>query len=213
MRISHRHKFVFLATPRTASTSMRRVLDEHSDIRSVHISKTLVEIPFYHHICASVLMRIFMDQGWNWDSYFRFCVVRNPYDRVVSLYHHQLSLIRRKCGGGVVGCVRYWQSEKPRFRDYVMHLKPSNRLTTSLQYFVCDETGLEQVDAVLRYENLSDQFAEVCARLGIPMPLEGIPKTNVSGNRRHYRTYYDDDTRAKVAETYQHEIERFGYSF
>ena len=94
-----------------------------------------------------------------------------------------------------------------------MQLKPSNRLTTSLQHFTCDETGLEQVDAVLRFENLSDEFAEVSGRLGIPMPLDGIPRTNASENRRDYRTYYDDDTRKKVADTYQREIERFGYSF
>ena len=60
-----------------------------------------------------------------------------------------------------------------------------------------------------------DGFADVCARLGIPydgnMPRE---KTGVKQEKgRDYRDYYDDETRAKVAEAFSREIRHMGYTF
>ena len=46
MRISHRYRFVFLAYPRTASRSVREVLDPYSDIHGVHPTRTRREHPF-----------------------------------------------------------------------------------------------------------------------------------------------------------------------
>ena len=89
MRISHKKKFIFLANPRSASTSIRKILDPYSDISSKLISEVDQNFPFYHHITALELKNIFEKKGWDWDSYTKFCIIRNPYERIVSLYHHQ----------------------------------------------------------------------------------------------------------------------------
>ena len=39
--------------------------------------------------------RAFDERGWNWFEYNRFCIVRNPYARMVSLYHHYLNMRTR----------------------------------------------------------------------------------------------------------------------
>jgi hypothetical protein len=67
------------------------------------------------------------------------------------------------------------------------------------------------VDRVLRFENLSAEFAEVGRKIfGREEPL---PVTNVSRDRRDYRTFYNDATAEIVARAYADDIASFGYKF
>ncbi|WP_367268204.1 sulfotransferase family 2 domain-containing protein [uncultured Thiohalocapsa sp.] len=80
MRISHQHRFVFLSNPQSGSTSIRIALDPYSDIKSS------TEFPYHHHTNARRLKEHFLKQGWDWNSYFKFTTVRNPWDRMVARY-------------------------------------------------------------------------------------------------------------------------------
>jgi len=66
------------------------------------------------------------------------------------------------------------------------------------------------VDLVLRLENLAEDFAILCNRLGIPS-IEP-PLINAS-QRGHYRSYYNDDTASIIADVYSVDIELLGYKF
>lgn len=210
MRISHSRKFVFLATPRTGSTTARNILDNYSDIKSIHITETSEDFPYYHHISASELKSIFADRSWNWDSYKKFCVVRNPYDRIVSLYHLDKKLRTQK---------NYNQSESPStikqksFKDYVMTINPKQRLPTSLREFICDADGNFLVNDILMFEKLRDELPKFLDTLDISITSEEMPHLNASINRQQYQEYYDSELRQRVYDLYQYEIERFGYVF
>ena len=80
MRISHSHRFVFLSKWKCASEAIRAALDPFSDIVSTQ------EYPWYHHTPLAPLKREFAERGWDWDSYFVFTTVRNPYTMLNSLY-------------------------------------------------------------------------------------------------------------------------------
>jgi len=82
MRISHKHKFIFLSKPKCASESIREKLNKFSDIKSEG------KYPYHHHTTAFELRMHFNAMGWNWDEYFSFTTIRNPWDMIVSLYHY-----------------------------------------------------------------------------------------------------------------------------
>ncbi|TNE59616.1 MAG: hypothetical protein EP340_02125 [Alphaproteobacteria bacterium] len=69
------------------------------------------------------------------------------------------------------------------------------------------------VDFVGRYENLVEDFDRAMARIG----LEGqvfLPEANKTRDRaKDYRSYFTPETRDKVAKWYGPEIAAFGYSF
>jgi hypothetical protein len=66
------------------------------------------------------------------------------------------------------------------------------------------------VDYIMRFENLADDFRAVCATLAIPnAPL---PQYNRS-NREHYSKYYDAELRELIRKRFAPEIDRFGYAF
>lgn len=218
MRISHKHRFVFLANPRTASTTIREILDDYSDIKSRYISEIDNNFPFYHHISARELKEIFDINGWDWFSYKRFCVVRNPFDRVVSLYHHKKSTFtepdeRRSRLYNLARKIKYKLSGDSNFENYVKHLNPAKRLTTSLKEFLCDEDGNFLVDDVLMFEKMETELPKYLKELGISIKRKDIPHMNPSSGRINYIEYYSPETQNKVEETYSYEIERFKYKY
>jgi hypothetical protein len=72
--------------------------------------------------------------------------------------------------------------------------------------------GLLAVDFLGRYETLQEDFATVLDALGLSHRVE-LGKVNVSRGRGGYRAYYTDSSRALVADWYRSEIEHFGYVF
>jgi hypothetical protein len=75
--------------------------------------------------------------------------------------------------------------------------------------FLVDRHGNRLVDFVGKMENLAEDFATVCRRIGIEAEL---PHENASEHGA-WRSYYTDETAALVAEAYRDDIEMFGYSF
>jgi hypothetical protein len=73
-----------------------------------------------------------------------------------------------------------------------------------------EEDPFGNVDYIMRFENLADDFRNVCGILGISPAT--LPLYNRS-NREHYSNYYDDELRELVRKRFGAEIERFGYTF
>ena len=132
-------------------------------------------------------------------DFFKFAFVRNPWDRLVSYYHHVIQQPehrrhRRFCRiDGFPAYVR-WETT----RDH-------NRQVD----FLTDPGGDLLVDFVGYYENLADDFRRVTRRLSLEVEL---PRLNGS-QHRDYRSYYDDATAELVADFWQADIQQFGYDF
>ena len=137
-----------------------------------------------------------------WENYLKFCVVRNPWDQVVSSYHWKTR--------------NYSKLNKPSFSEWFelnFQQEPFNfkkLLDTSLY---CRIDGQLAVDYVVKYENLQDDLSIVCNKIGLDwdgwLPNE---KGNIRPNK-DYRGYYDKKMRRCVAEAYQQDIEEFGYKW
>jgi hypothetical protein len=73
-----------------------------------------------------------------------------------------------------------------------------------------EKDPFSNVDYIMRFENLSNDFRAVCTAIGISPPT--LPQYNRSG-REHYSKYYDDELRELVRARFALEIERFDYKF
>jgi len=143
--------------------------------------------------------------------FFKFTIVRNPWDRLVSSYE----FLRQ---GGLAPADAQFAAREvipwSDFGEFVRHGLPRPQVRSWVHLrpqtdWVCDEAMLNRMDFTGRFESLDDDFAVISARLGIP---NGLPVTNRS-NRSDYRIYYDDETRHIVAELYRSDIEEFGYTY
>lgn len=153
------------------------------------------------HLPASVLRAFVPDVTWN--RCFKFAFVRNPWDVVVSTYFF------------LKANEAWFASIEPDyariitgsdFREFVHYYPMVAADSTAM---LTDERGELLVDFVGRYEHLEDDFADVCRRAGIAVPLGRLNRSD----HAHYREYYDDETRSIVERHFARDIERFGYAF
>lgn len=135
-------------------------------------------------------------------TYFKFGFVRNPWDRVVSLYERREGLQLR---------------EKMTFEEFVEWMDFSSSTCihpvphrNQLDWFV-DPHGNILLDFIGRFENLTEDWIRISRRLGIEKPL---PHANKNPRRtRHYTEYYNARTRDLVGAKFRVDIEFFGYQF
>jgi len=221
VRISHRHRFVFLANPKTGSTTVRALLDPHSDIRGRPGDECSAQFPFYNHLPPRELRPVFSERSWDWDSYFKFTLVRNPWARLVSLFE----MIRRHEGERLAG-VLPWRDVRRDFATWLKGVDPGGNGAadgdgrprvrrygaTTFDAWAGDGGGGEMVDAVLRLEDIEEELPALFSRMGLPAP-RAVPRRARGLYLRSHQRYFDVESRDWVAARYAAEIERFDYRF
>jgi len=160
------------------------------------------------HATAEVLRGQLTPDTWN--SYFKFSIVRNPWDWLVSLYHFHYRKTLSTTNTSVLSGAA--TNEKiQRFQSWATAICriAMNRPKRGATYYLTGGEGEIIVDYVARYENLAVEFSKICSQVGISAVL---PHIN-SSKHVHYRDYYDAALAGLVATTYERDIESFGYSF
>ena len=205
MIVSHRHRFIFFAQPRTATHAVRAALQPHLDAddwQQQALTETL-RLPIldlarigHGHISleqaqASLPSEILRE-------YFKFAMVRNPYDRYVSI----CTFLNRRNPGYAGRETAFMKTAltRQRFRQRVL-VRPQVSL-------LANGAGTVGMDFVGRYERLQQSFDRVCKRIGIPPGR--LPHRNAS---RHsdYRSYYDEALLKRVNDYYRADFEQFDY--
>ncbi len=230
MIVSHRHRFIFIKTHKTAGSSMEMALAPlcgPEDIITPMESNRDSGLPRNFHpentlgraYAASRLLRKTIHREsrlispWYWEHMpalrVRELVGRKTWDS-----YHKFCYERNPWAK----VVSYYNWKKhgqgrtmPAFRDYVLH--KTRRLPMDARLYFEGETCL--VDEVLDFEGFAENFPALCRRLGIP--FEGPLPREKTGIRQEksgdYRGYYDPDTRAKVEECFRREIGLKQYRF
>jgi len=136
-----------------------------------------------------------------WRNYFKFCFVRNPYDRAVSDYLWRT----RKTGNSRLSFLDFLDRlERRCFDDRTIPRHFDNWPI----YAIADRVA---VDFVGRFEHLERDLDEVFARLELPRP--GLGHEKRMNRSPEYRHWYGARERAIVARLFAPEIEQFGYCF
>lgn len=218
MRISHRHNFIFLAYPRTASRTIRSLLDDAADLSGVHLSQVTAENPFHHHMTARAAKQAFDRLGWDWHSYHSFCVVRNPYARLLSLFKRRREKEDRWDARlhPVHNLTSWLFARLPArlaFNLFVLTRDPQRGVACSLPAFTFDAQGRNLVSGVLQFEYLDEQLPASLEILGLAVNAQELPKLNRSNDQSSYVGWYHPLTIRQVERNYAYTIEKFGYRF
>ncbi|MGD8854371.1 MAG: sulfotransferase family 2 domain-containing protein, partial [Gammaproteobacteria bacterium] len=184
-----RGKFLFVWINKTAGLSLSRALG---------IDKNL-----YNHYTAMELREILGVEKFA--SMFKFCFVRNPWDKVVSEFRFRIWTSQNEitADASFTDWVRSTYVDRdPRYHDWPKMFLPQLEWLT-------DEKGEVAVDFIGRFENLQNDFDKICAAINIDRQV--LPHENRSREDKSYRSYYDSETKAVVEEIFKPDIEFFGY--
>jgi hypothetical protein len=228
MIISHKHKFIFIKTGKTAGTSIEVFLSQQCgpediltpifpaverhqprnyegfvsafhELRKQDGLLSALSHPFtkrkkfYRHMPAWVVQTRLPAKIWN--SYFKFCVERNPWDKVLSHYH-----MLKSRQGGSLSLDQYLANGKFPI-NYVRYTDPAGAKII--------------VDRVLRYENLIDDLTDVFSRLNVHFDgsLGVKAKSEYRTDRTPYQLVFSPEQRRIVEQAFAREIELHGYRF
>ena len=139
-----------------------------------------------------------------WDDYFKFAVVRNPFDRLVSAYHFYLKWNHRS----TEAVKQFSGFEEFVFSDYFKEDARNSARPCGLQSSHLELEGSCAVDFTCKFENLVDDMNHVARTVGLSIP--SLQRHNVS-SRSDYKEYYNDRLIEYVASVYSADIEKFGY--
>ena len=207
MIVSHQHRFIFVAVPKTGTHSVRQALREHlgpEDIEQVglFVNKSFPwqELARIRHGHLSIeQLRPFLGSE-RVDAYFKFAFVRNPFDRFVSY----CAFMTRQNNA-------FAMNPRGVMRQVLFELRPLDHVHFQPQFsLLSNESGELITDYVGRVEQLQQCYDHVCERIGLP----GSRLAHVNRSRRgDYRQYYDAELRQEVAKLYRRDLELFDYSF
>lgn len=237
MLISHKHKFIYTKTKKTASTTvaafftqycterenLKQVdsIDEHHDshgiigrrVRGKHTSPNKFDV----NTNISEIKKYLGEKNFN--DYFKFTVIRNPFDRFISIYSFAKNLEKKlrkrivdpRWGFGFdfqnynndIECFRSWAKI---FKD-----KKENYLCDTKMFMIDKELVM---DFYIRYENLEDDIQTVCKHVDIKFNPDDI--SNFKRQYRQagdYKRYYTDKEIEIAQKVFSKELSLFKYQF
>ena len=206
MIVSLEHKFIFAAIPKTGTHAVRRALREHMGPQDMEQVGLFVQRKFpipelaqigHGHFTLQQVRPHFSPEEF--DGFFKFAFVRNPFDRFVSY----CAFMTRAEG-------HFTRDPKGVMRHFLTNPPARHILFQPQHIFVTGPDGTLLSDDLGRVEEMQQSYDRIAERIGIPS--QALEKVNAS-SRRDYREYYDQPLIDGVAKLYGRDLELFGYEF
>ena len=203
MIISFRHNFIYWRPQKVGSSAVLQALGEYcggTDI--VNHPRPVTDVlnlglklygrnftKYDRHMLPDDIRRI---SKVDWDSFFKFTIVRNPWDMVVSMY--------------------WWDKQLgDTFSEWLV--KGVNSVYDFFHEDYYFKNGKKIADYYLRYENLESEYKSVCHHIGIPYKKLPKLKNHIRIDKNHYSEYYNKADKEFVAKMFPQTIKEFGYEF
>jgi hypothetical protein len=213
MIISPGRGYIFVHIPKTGGTSVALALEQRAradDIligdtpkskrRRGRVRKLTAQGRLWKHSTLADIDGVLSPAEIS--AHLCFCLVRNPWDRVVSYYHW---LRAQRFDHPAVGLAQTC--------DFAAFLRHTHTQTTLQGWpyarYMRDSVGTEH-GLFVRLEYMSDDLAPVIAHLGF---VPDIPHENRSDRGADYRSYHTQETREIIAHVCAEDVARFGYAF
>jgi hypothetical protein len=207
MIISHQHRYIFFAIPKTGTHSVRQALRAQmgpQDLEQVGLleQKRFPFPEFAHirhgHISTQQIRPVLGDAIFN--GYLKFGFVRNPFERFVSY----CAFMARETKHFEQYPLQYmkWVMREQKPFDHLL-FKPQSEMVTGAD-------GRLELDFVGRNETMQDSYDALCDRLGLERAELGRVNASKHGA---YRDYYDRELIGLVSAHYARDLELFGYQF
>ena len=202
MLISHRLKFLIIGIPKTASNSHRISLNKYVDVWAGSKKSTLQDPEkFYQHDTLPVIKDKFILHGWNINEYFKYAIIRNPWQRYASYYMWAKSNKKEMPNLNHIFSIHNSQPHK------ILEIFINNNISQD-NYLLVDNK--EFVDYIARLETINEDFEKLCDHLNI----DQIHLSHKNKSEQYdYRDLYNQELIDLVYHKEKYIIEKYNYSF
>lgn len=214
--ISIKKNLLFIHIPKTGGNSIQNILMKYSEDKITSQNKFQDGIERFginyrnYNLKKHSPLRAYkeeLDESL-YNSLYKVSVLRNPWDRMISLYfspHAGRTTFNEKTFVQMI-------KKQPTMEEFLSITSKSSIL--DLLTFRNNKRKTQaiddNIDFLMRYENIDQDFKELCGRINIAQ--EELPVRNKS-KRGHYSEYYNEELMKLVANKFAMEVEFGKYTF
>ena len=201
--IDHEHRVIFVHIQKSGGTAIALGLGQPKDCPEKHMTARQLRQRYGEH---------------DWNSYYKFSFVRNPWDRLVSWWamingarpRLEQGLPLNKFQKFVLTRAKTFAEFLENCDEEIPDADGNKWIYRNQVDYLTDDAGTSMVDFVGRFEQISADFGHVAQMIG--QPHLTLPHTNQSSHA-HYSTYYTPAMAEKVGVRYARDLFAFGYGF
>ena len=184
MIISHTNKFIFIKSEKTAGSSVELAISKSLKKNDIWLDGS--------HMPPPEILKNYGDTIFN--EYFKFSIVRNPFDKMVSHY--------------------FWHQhiEPDRFDSFeeFIYFMYYNKVIPSWRFFSINDQFI--LNGIATFENLQNDLNDL--PINIDIDISNIfEKSNIRPANIRYQDLYNTATREMVEKQCFNEIKMFDYKF
>ena len=206
--INHEKKAIFIHIPKTAGSYLAEVLQKNYGFKNYYLQR-----PDHKQFCFNIdnsvkyhenkihgtivyyktskyLNRIMNMNQEKWNTYHKFCFVRNPFDRIVSGWNY---------------CNKY-NIEFDKFIDFDFGSNSFDYWHTFMPQYrhIVNEKGQKFIDFIGYFENIEEDLKVVLEKLNLKVTHKPFIKNK--SKHDNYLKYYVKDADAKDADATNDEL-------
>lgn len=212
--VLHKYKTIYFPIPKVACSSLKKFCADtlNIEIKGKDINE---DVHDQHFPCVKKykINKMYKD-------YFKFCFVRNPWDRLVSCYMNKIFLDENDIQQTKSRFVSNKINQKKfklgmSFEEFINAVcsipdeKADSHIVSQYTY-VTDHEDNVLVDFIGKLENFEEDFANIHNKIGVKNVK--IPHL-MKSSHVDYREYYTEKTKEMVRQRYLKDIKMFGYEF
>ena len=192
-----KNKCIFIHIPKTAGISVTKSL--------------FGEFQDTNHLSLRRYRLIFGNADFN--SYYKFTFVRNPWEKVFSCYR----FLKK---GGTKSYHKKWKEEVlDEYNDFNIFVKKwinfQNIYSFShfipQHWFITLNSEKLKVDFIGKFENLDKDFKKISSKLNLNQNLLHLNKSD--SNKRIYTNFYNQESIDIIGRIYKEDIDLFKYDY
>jgi hypothetical protein len=215
--INHDLKAIFIHVHKTGGTYLSYMLHKYYGFKNYYIrrkdhdtfcfnkTKTTKFINYenrihgvlaYYKTSPDINKRMNMTPQ-KWDTYYKFCFIRNPYDKIVSAWYHvnrfNIPFKNFLNLENVCNDVEYMHVFMPQVRNII------------------NEKGKININYIGNFENLEEDFHKILENIGVKRILHEVSKKMNVRDHAPYKEYYDQETLDRVNIILKEDFDKLNY--
>ena len=211
--ICHKYKFIFIHIPKTGGTSIEKFFNISPFDNKIPDYDNLVGYDrklgiHLQHATVDEIKKNNLIPDTVWNSYFKFTIVRNPYDKMYSEYYWVSKDL------GIKDTFSNFILKKGKYKTVLNNRKKwryrGDHLIKQQDYILIN--GKSEMDYIGRFENFNETISYVLKEIGVKNDFN-IHSKKMNKIFEHYSHFYTRFGKKQIERIYNNDLDYFNYEF